>query len=108
MGGERRSRGVSRERAILSAVIGLLGEAGYEAMTMDAVAARAHASKTTIYRRWPGKPELVRAAVDAYIAGRVLRSADTGSLRGDLLSVRKLPARGAARRRRRQAGAPGA
>ena len=87
MGGERRSRGVSRERAILSAVIGLLGEAGYEAMTMDAVAARAHASKTTIYRRWPGKPELVRAAVDAYIAGRVLRSADTGSLRGDLLSV---------------------
>jgi hypothetical protein len=25
--------------------------------------------------------------VDAYIAGRVLRSADTGSLRGDLLSV---------------------
>jgi len=39
MGGERRSRGVSRERAILSAVIGLLGEAGYEAMTMDAVAA---------------------------------------------------------------------
>ena len=87
MGGERRSRGVSRERAILSAVIGLLGEAGYEAMSMDAVAARAHASKTTIYRRWPGKPELVRAAVDAYIAGRVLRSADTGSLRGDLLSV---------------------
>ena len=87
MGGERRSRGVSRERAILSAVIGLLGEAGYEAMTMDAVAARAHASTTTIYRRWPGKPELVRAAVDAYIAGRVLRSADTGSLRGDLLSV---------------------
>ena len=87
MGGERHNRGVPRERAILSAVIGLLGEAGYEAMTMDAVAARAHASKTTIYRRWPGKPELVRAAVDAYVAGRVLRSADTGSLRGDLLSV---------------------
>lgn len=87
MGGERVSRGAPRERAILSAVIELLGEAGYEAMTMDAVAARAHASKTTIYRRWPGKPELVRAAVDAYIAGRVLRSGDTGSLRGDLLSV---------------------
>jgi AcrR family transcriptional regulator len=76
-----------RERAILSAVIELLGEAGYEAMTMDAVAARAHASKTTIYRRWPGKPELVRAAVDAFIAGRVLNPADTGSLRGDLLAV---------------------
>jgi AcrR family transcriptional regulator len=83
----RQARGRPRERAILAAVIDLLGEAGYEAMTMDAVAARAHASKTTIYRRWPGKPELVRAAVDACVTARVLGSADTGSLRGDLLSV---------------------
>jgi AcrR family transcriptional regulator len=83
----RPTRGEPRERAILSAVIGLLGEAGYEAMTMDAVAARAHASKTTIYRRWPGKAELVRAAVDAHIAGRVPGERDTGSLRGDLLAV---------------------
>ena len=86
-GAARRTRGESRERAILSAVIGLLGEAGYEAMTMDAVAARAHASKTTIYRRWPGKAELVHAAVDAHIAGRVPGTHDTGSLRGDLLAV---------------------
>jgi AcrR family transcriptional regulator len=74
------ARGEVREQAILSAVIALLGEAGYEAMTMDAVAARAHASKATIYRRWPGKPELVHAAVHAHIA-------DHGSLRGDLLAV---------------------
>jgi len=81
------TRGELRERAILSAVIELLGQVGYEAMTMDAVAARAHASKTTIYRRWPGKPELVRAAVQVRIAGRLLGAPDTGSLRGDLLSV---------------------
>jgi AcrR family transcriptional regulator len=80
-------RGEVRERAILAAVIGLLGEVGYEAMTMDAVAARAHASKTTIYRRWRGKPELVKAAVDGYVAGRVPSSADAGSLRGDLMTV---------------------
>src|SRR5690242_12870246 len=55
-------RGEVREQAILAAVIELLGEDGYEAMTMDAVAARAHASKTTIYRRWRGKPELVKAS----------------------------------------------
>src|SRR5689334_3934263 len=85
--GGRRARGEPRERAILSAVIALLGETGYEAMAMDAVAARAHASKATIYRRWPGKAELVRAAVDAHVAGRVLGTADTGSLRGDLLAV---------------------
>jgi AcrR family transcriptional regulator len=92
---ERQTRGRPREQAILTAVIDLLGEAGYEAMTMDAVAARAHASKTTIYRRWPGKAELVRAAVDAHMAGRVLGAGDgdgdgdgdTGSLRGDLLAV---------------------
>jgi AcrR family transcriptional regulator/ketosteroid isomerase-like protein len=86
-GNKPQTRGEPRERAILSAVIELLGETGYEAMTMDAVAARAHASKTTIYRRWPGKPELVRAAVDALVAGQVLDAADTGSLRGDLLAV---------------------
>ncbi|HLK78089.1 MAG TPA: TetR/AcrR family transcriptional regulator [Streptosporangiaceae bacterium] len=75
-GDGRRTRGEPRERAILSAVVSLLGETGYEAMTMDAVAARAHASKTTIYRRWPGKAELVRAAVDAHITRRVLGTRD--------------------------------
>jgi AcrR family transcriptional regulator len=81
------ARGDVREKAILSAVIGLIGELGYEGMTMDAVAARAHASKTTIYRRWQGKPELVRAAVDVYVAGRLAVEVDTGSLRGDLMAV---------------------
>ena len=91
-GDGRQARGEPRERAILSAVISLLGETGYEAMTMDAVAARAHASKTTIYRRWPGKAELVRAAVDAHITSRVLGTPergtrDSGSLRGDLSTI---------------------
>jgi len=81
------ARGEVRESAILAAVIILLGEMGYEGMTMDAVAARAHASKATIYRRWPGKAELVRAAVDGYVAGRLAPGADTGSLRGDLTAV---------------------
>jgi len=81
------ARGQAREQAILAAVIELLGEQGYEGMAMDAVAARAHASKATIYKRWPGKPELVRAAVDDYVAGRLAAGADTGSLRGDLIAV---------------------
>lgn len=71
----------------MSAVIELLGELGYEAMTMDAVAARAHASKTTIYKRWPGKPGLVRAAVDFRVSERLPVLVDTGSLRGDLMAV---------------------
>ena len=45
-------RGAARERAILGAVIDVISDVGYEALTMDAVAARAGASKATIYRRW--------------------------------------------------------
>jgi AcrR family transcriptional regulator len=85
--GRRPTRGQAREQAVLSAVIELLAEAGYEALTMDAVAARARASKTTIYKRWRGKPELVSAAVDTLVAGRLPADTDTGSLRGDLLAV---------------------
>ena len=52
-----------REFAICDAALALLAEVGYDRMSMDAVAARARASKATIYRRWPGKRELVLDAV---------------------------------------------
>lgn len=42
----------------------LLAEEGYSVLTLDKVAARARASKTTIYRRWPSKEHLVIAAFD--------------------------------------------
>lgn len=58
-----RPRDETREQAILQAVIEVLAEVGYDRMTMDAVASRAKASKATIYRRWPGKAELVAAAL---------------------------------------------
>ena len=56
-------RGPARESAICDAALELLAEVGYDRMSMDAVAARARASKATIYRRWPGKRELVLDAV---------------------------------------------
>lgn len=80
-------RGAARERAILTAVIAVVGEVGYEAMTMDAVAARASASKATIYRRWRNKAALVRAALDAYDADTNATAPDTGTLRGDLVGA---------------------
>jgi AcrR family transcriptional regulator len=58
-----RERDQQREEAILRAALELLAEIGYDQLTMDAVAARAHCSKATIYRRWPGKAELVTTAV---------------------------------------------
>ncbi|MFF4418386.1 TetR/AcrR family transcriptional regulator [Streptosporangium sp. NPDC001559] len=80
-------RGIAREQAILTATIELLGEIGYQALTMDAVAQQARASKQTIYRRWRGKPELVKAALDARDAVQVTEIPSTGTLRGDLLAA---------------------
>ncbi|HEX3780357.1 MAG TPA: TetR/AcrR family transcriptional regulator [Pseudonocardiaceae bacterium] len=80
-------RGKEREDAILHATMRLLARTGYEALTIDAVAARAHASKATIYRRWSGKAELVKAALDAHDSAVDATIPDTGSLRGDLVAV---------------------
>ncbi len=59
---------------------------GYEGMTIDEVAARARSSKTTIYRRWKNKAELVKAALDALDA-QDNAIPETGALRSDLVAV---------------------
>jgi AcrR family transcriptional regulator len=72
----------SRDVAIRDAALDLLSEIGYDRLTMDAIAARAHASKATIYRRWPGKAALV---VDALNCSKgTMHEPDTGTLEGDL------------------------
>lgn len=83
------AKGKPREDAILTSTIELLGEVGYEAMTMDAVAARAHASKATMYRRWRNKAALVTAALDSLDAEQNAAIPDTGTLRSDLVAVMK-------------------
>ncbi len=80
-------RGQAREQAILDATVELVAEVGYERVTVNAIAARAHASKATMYRRWPGKADLVADALRRHADGRAPELPDTGSLRGDLLAV---------------------
>jgi AcrR family transcriptional regulator len=75
-----------RDPQIFAAVLELLREIGYERMTIDAVAARARVSKATIYRRWPGKPQMVAAALRHH-KFEVVPPVDTGSLRGDLMAT---------------------
>ncbi|TDE11781.1 TetR/AcrR family transcriptional regulator [Jiangella asiatica] len=85
-----RPRAEAREDAILLATLELLAQIGYGAMSMDAVAARARASKATIYRRWSGKAELVVAAVERHTrdqAGDHDSGPDTADLRTDLTLV---------------------
>jgi AcrR family transcriptional regulator len=81
-----RTRGAAREAAICDAALALLAEVGYDRMSMDAVAARARASKATIYRRWPGKRELVLDAVRSRGPAQ-LTPPDTGTLRGDIVAT---------------------
>jgi len=80
--GRGRPRSEEAHRAILAAVIELLPEHGLKGLTIEAVAARAGVGKTTIYRRWRTKNELVVEAIEQ------LRPPgpppDTGSLIGDL------------------------
>jgi AcrR family transcriptional regulator len=81
----RRSRITpEREAELYEAVLDLLREVGYDALTMDAVAARTRSSKATLYRQWGGKAELVAKAVRHSKPGGSADGVDTGSLRGDL------------------------
>src|SRR3977135_3406676 len=83
----RRPR-MSPERMLemLSAAMDVLREVGYQDLSMDLVASRARCSKATLYRHWPGKPQLVAAALYATRPGKA-EEVTTGTLRGDLLTL---------------------
>ncbi|MFJ8142798.1 TetR/AcrR family transcriptional regulator [Streptomyces sp. NPDC096013] len=73
---------------LYESVLDLLREVGYDALTMEAVAARTKCSKATLYRQWSGKADLVAQAVrhDTPNGARG-DAADTGSLKGDLYAL---------------------
>ncbi|MFG1931087.1 TetR/AcrR family transcriptional regulator [Mycobacterium sp. NPDC048908] len=70
------------DNAVLGATVDLLGETGYAALSVDAIARRAGTSKPAIYRRWPSKAHLVHEAVFPIGSGTDLP--DTGSLADDV------------------------
>src|ERR671917_2050981 len=78
-----RPRDPSRDGVIRAAILSLLAEVGYGALTMDAVAAQAGVGKATIYRRWRTKEDLVVDTI-AEISRAQVTPAETGSLEGDL------------------------
>jgi TetR/AcrR family transcriptional regulator, regulator of autoinduction and epiphytic fitness len=72
-------------RVILEAVLDELGAVGYGALTIEAVAARAGVGKSTIYRHWPGKLELVEDAFRTLKAPVV--APEDGTLRERVVAV---------------------
>ena len=83
--GRGRALDASRDVVLRDTALELLAEIGYDRLTMDAVAARAHASKSTIYRRWPDKAALVVDALHCHKGTQEVP--DTGSLTGDLSAI---------------------
>lgn len=109
--GEQRPGGrAARVRsAVLQATAELLTEVGYDQVTVDEVAARANVHKTTVYRRWPTKPELIADAARVHSDEHV-PIPDTGTLHGDLQAlaravVANIGSEGGARRTRSIAAA---
>ena len=82
-----RPRSERARKAILEAAAELLLARGLSAVSMDAVAERAGVSKATIYRWWPTKETLALDALYTEWATVQPAQRDTGSLRGDLLSL---------------------
>jgi AcrR family transcriptional regulator len=82
-----RPRSERARKAILEAAAELLLARGLSAVSMDAVAERAGVSKATIYRWWPTKETLALDALYTEWAAARSQTRDTGSLRGDLLSM---------------------
>lgn len=81
-----RVRSESARRAILDATWSLLGEQGFDGLTIEGVAAAAGVGKQTIYRWWPSKAALVAECV--VDSGSMLAGddplPDTGDLAADL------------------------
>ncbi len=82
-----RRRGDALDRAIRQAVFEELLDRGYGELTMEGVAVRAGTGKAPLYRRWPGKRELVLAAIEFVAAEDRQPLPDTGTLRGDLVRM---------------------
>ncbi|GAA2642600.1 TetR/AcrR family transcriptional regulator [Paractinoplanes durhamensis] len=85
-GVQRGPRSVQVVQSVRAAVLAELDRAGYAGLTIDGVAKAAGVNRTTIYRRWPSKGELLAAVVEPMLE-RLDAEPDTGSLHPDMLAL---------------------
>jgi AcrR family transcriptional regulator len=81
-------RNESSRRAILDATVRLIGDSGYDNVSIEAIAAEAGVGKQTIYRWWPSKGAVVLEALDDSLLS-VVDFPDTGDLVEDLRTQMK-------------------
>ncbi|UGY91080.1 TetR/AcrR family transcriptional regulator [Streptomyces gobiensis] len=76
-------------RAILDASMELVGEVGYNKLTIEAIAARAGVGKQTIYRWWPSKAAVLLDAFTSVVEDPEYQDGipDTGDVATDLKNV---------------------
>lgn len=89
--GPGRPRSEEAERAILDAALDQLARCGIAGLSIEAVAQHAGVAKTTVYRRWSNKTDLVVAAL-AQLKGPLVYPPG-GAPREDLLFLMKNAAR---------------
>ena len=70
---------------LVAVAVDILADEGWGRLNSDRIAARAHAGKAGIYRRWPTMAALARDAVGRF--SLVSTPEDTGSLRADLVAL---------------------
>jgi AcrR family transcriptional regulator len=70
-------------QAVLAATISELSDHAYDEISIEKIAARAGVHKTTIYRRWGSKAELITHALTT-VASSMMKIPDTGSIESDL------------------------
>jgi AcrR family transcriptional regulator len=80
-----RPRSAAVDLALTTATLELLDEVGFDALTVDAVAARAQVSRPAVYRRWPSKLHLVAHVLTETVIP--MSDPDTGSARDDLRTL---------------------
>lgn len=80
-----RPRSEQADRAIIDAALAEFAESGPRGLCIEKVASRAGVGKATIYRRWPGKEDLLLAALTAL--GAPLPEPKGESVRDDLLAL---------------------
>jgi AcrR family transcriptional regulator len=76
---------VELSEQLIAVAVDILAEEGWGRLNSDRIAARAHAGKAGIYRRWPTMAALARDAISRF--SLISTPDDAGSLRADLVAL---------------------